>query len=205
MILQRSFYEQNIIEVSKGLLGKILVHESVEGTTAGRIVETEAYQGPEDQAAHSFDGHRTTRNEVMFGQKGHAYVYFIYGMYFCINVTAGDVAGKPEAVLIRALEPLVGMEIMAKRRGAIGAKLAYLTNGPGKLCIAMGITKTLNKTDITAPPLYIENALTIPQEDIVETARIGVDYAGDWKNRCLRFCIKENSHVSVKKTLKHTF
>jgi DNA-3-methyladenine glycosylase len=141
----------------------------------------------------------------MFGQKGHAYVYFIYGMYFCINVTAGDVAGKPEAVLIRALEPLIGMEIMAKRRGPPGAKLAYLTNGPGKLCIAMGITKTLNKTDITAPPLYIENALTIPQEDIVETARIGVDYAGDWKNRCLRFYIKENSHVSVKKTLKRTF
>ena len=205
MILQRSFYEQNIIEVSKGLLGKILVHESVEGTTAGRIVETEAYQGPEDQAAHSFGGHRTTRNEVMFGQKGHAYVYFIYGMYFCINVTAGDVAGKPEAALIRALEPLVGIEIMAKRRGAPEAKLAYLTNGPGKLCIAMGITKALNNTNITAPPLYIENATTIPQEDIVETTRIGVDYAGDWKNRCWRFYIKENSHVSVKKNLKHTF
>jgi DNA-3-methyladenine glycosylase len=205
MILQRSFYEQNIIEVSKGLLGKILVHKSVEGTTAGRIVETEAYQGPEDQAAHSFGGRRTTRNEVMFEQKGVAYVYFIYGMYFCINVTAGDVAGKPEAALIRALEPLVGIEIMAKRRGAPEAKLAYLTNGPGKLCIAMGITKALNNTNITAPPLYIENATTIPQEDIVETTRIGVDYAGDWKNRYWRFYIKENSHISVKKNLKHTF
>lgn len=205
MILPRSFYEQNIIEVSKGLLGKILVHESVEGTTAGRIVETEAYQGPEDQAAHSFGGRRTTRNEVMFGKKGVAYVYFIYGMFFCINVAAGDVAGKPEAALIRALEPLVGIEIMAKRRGAPEAKLAYLTNGPGKLCIAMGITKALNNTNITAPPLYIENATTIPQEDIVETTRIGVDYAGDWKNRCWRFYIKENSHISVKKNLKHTF
>lgn len=198
MILQKSFYEQDIIEVSKGLLGKILVNESIGGTTAGRIVETEAYRGPEDQAAHSFGGRRTVRNAVMFGQKGHAYIYLIYGMYFCINVTAGNVAGKPEAVLIRALEPLAGEKIMAKRRGATGAKLANLTNGPGKLCMAMGITKMHNKTDITAPPLYIENAPPIPQEDIVETTRVGVDYAGDWKNRLWRFYIKENSFVSVK-------
>jgi DNA-3-methyladenine glycosylase len=199
MILKRSFYERDIIEVSKGLLGKILVNESVEGKTAGRIVETEAYRGPEDQAAHSFGGRRTTRNEVMFGQKGHAYVYFIYGMYFCINVTAGDVAGKPEAVLIRAIEPVAGMEIMTKRRSAKVAKPANLASGPGKLCIAMGITKKLNKADITFPPLYIENAPTIPQEDIVETTRIGVEYAGDWKNSCWRFYIKENNSVSIKK------
>jgi DNA-3-methyladenine glycosylase len=199
MILKRSFYEQDIIEVSKGLLGKILVHESDEGTTAGRIVETEAYRGPEDQAAHSFGGRRTTRNEVMFEQKGHAYVYFIYGMYFCINVTAGDVAGKPEAVLIRAIQPVSGMEIMTKRRSAKVANPANLASGPGKLCIAMGITKELNKADITFRPLYIENAPTIPQEEIVETTRIGIDYAGDWKNRCWRFYIKENSSVSIKK------
>jgi DNA-3-methyladenine glycosylase len=198
MILQRSFYEQDIIEVAKYLLGKIIVHESIEGTTAGRIVETEAYCGPEDQAAHSFNGRKTTRNEVMFGEKGHAYVYFIYGMYFCINATAGNVAGKPEAVLIRALEPAVGVEIMAIRRGAKDGKLNNLANGPGKLCIAMGITKKQNKTDLTAIPLYIENAPAIPQEDIVETTRIGVDYSGDWKNRRWRFYINETRFVSKK-------
>ena len=198
MILQRSFYEQNIIEAAKDLLGKVLVHESIEGITAGRIVETEAYCGPEDQAAHSFGGRKTTRNEVMFGEKGHAYVYFIYGMYFCINVTAGNVAGKPEAVLIRALEPVVGVEIMAKRRGSKDEKLSNLANGPGKLCIAMGITKKQNKTDLTALPLFIENAPAISQKDIVETTRIGVDYSGDWKNRCWRFYMKENSFVSKK-------
>jgi DNA-3-methyladenine glycosylase len=198
MILQRPFYEQDIIEVAKDLLGKVLVHETIEGTTAGRIVETEAYCGPEDQAAHSFGGRKTTRNEVMFGEKGHAYVYFIYGMYFCINATAGNVAGKPEAVLIRALEPVVGVEIMANRRGAKDGKLSNLANGPGKLCIAMGITKKQNKTDLTSPPLYIENAPAVPQEDIVETTRIGVDYSGDWKNRCWRFYINETRFVSKK-------
>jgi DNA-3-methyladenine glycosylase len=203
MILQRSFYERDIIEVSKGLLGKIIVHESVEGTTAGRIVETEAYCGPEDQAAHSFGGRRTTRNDVMFGQKGHAYVYFIYGMYFCINVTAGNVPGKPEAVLIRAIEPVAGMEIMTKRRGAKVASTANLANGPGKLCIAMGITKKLNKVDITFPPLYIKNSATVLNENIVETTRVGIDYAGDWKNKYWRFYIKENSNVSIKKLHVH--
>ena len=106
------------------------------------------------------------RNEVMFGQKGHAYVYFIYGLYYCLNVTAGNVSGKPEAVLIRALEPVAGEEIMAKRRGR-QVKFANLTNGPGKLCMAMGISKAQNKTDLTAPPLYIENAPLVPQGDIV--------------------------------------
>src|SRR5512136_364588 len=104
MILQRVFYQRDTILVSKDLLGKVLVHESSEGSTAGRIVETEAYRGPEDRAAHSSGGRRTARNEVMFGQKGHAYVYFIYGLYFCFNITSGDLPGKPEAVLIRALE-----------------------------------------------------------------------------------------------------
>src|SRR4030042_6591470 len=112
MILQRPFYQQNILAVSRALLGKILVHESPEGTTAGRIVETEAYSGPEDRAAHSFGGRRTPRNDVMYGEKGHAYVYLIYGMYNCVNVTSGEPPGKPEAVLIRALEPVEGQDIM---------------------------------------------------------------------------------------------
>lgn len=198
MILPRAFYQQDTIKVSKDLLGKILVHESSQGKTAGRIVETEAYRGPEDKAAHSSGGRRTARNEVMFGEKGHAYIYFIYGMYYCFNVTAGHVPGKPEAVLIRALEPVAGQDIMAKRRGARQTKTVNLTNGPSKLCMAMDISKSQNKTDLTSPPLYIKDALPVPKEDIVETTRIGVDYAGEWKNRPWRFYIKRNIFVSAK-------
>ena len=195
MILKRAFYERDTIAVAKELLGKILVHESTEGTTAGRIIETEAYKGPEDQAAHSFGGRRTARNDVMYGQKGRAYVYFIYGLYFCINVTAGDVIGKPEAVLLRALEPVEGLELMVKRRGA-KAKAVNLTNGPGRLCMAMGITTTHTKADLTAPPLYIKDAPPISQEEIVEAPRIGVDYAGEWISKPWRFYIKGNAFVS---------
>jgi DNA-3-methyladenine glycosylase len=149
MILQRPFYQRDTIAVSKDLLGKILVHESSQGATSGRIVETEAYRGPEDQAAHSSGGRRTVRNEVMFGQKGHTYVYFIYGLYYCFNVTAGNVPGKPEAVLIRALEPVTGLDIMTKRRSITKAKAVNLTNGPSKLCMAMAISKSQNKMDLT--------------------------------------------------------
>ncbi|MCW4002816.1 MAG: DNA-3-methyladenine glycosylase [Candidatus Bathyarchaeota archaeon] len=199
MILQRPYYQRDTITVAKDLLGKILVHESAEGTTAGRIVETEAYRGPEDQAAHSSGGRRTARNEVMFGPKGHAYVYFIYGLYFCFNVTAGAVPGKPEAVLLRALEPVVGEEIMIKRRALANGNVTNLTNGPSKLCMAMGISKAQNNTDLTASPLYIKDAPPVPKEDIVEATRIGVEYAPDeWKNKPWRFYIKDNSYVSVK-------
>jgi DNA-3-methyladenine glycosylase len=198
MILQRPFYERDTIVVAKDLLGKILVHESFQGITAGRIVETEAYRGPEDGAAHSYGGRKTPRNEVMFEEKGHAYVYFIYGMYFCLNITAGDVPSKPEAVLIRALEPVVGQDLMAKRRHTTPEKVANLTKGPGRLCMAMGISKVQNKTDLTTPPLYLKDAPPLPEERIVEAPRIGVDYAGEWKNKFWRFYIKENSFVSVK-------
>lgn len=198
MILQRQFYQQDTITVSRDLLGKILVHESGQGVTSGRIVETEAYRGPEDQAAHSSGGRRTVRNEVMFGQKGHAYVYFIYGLYYCFNVTAGNVPGKPEAVLIRAIEPVTGRDIMAKRRSILKSRAANLTNGPSKLCMAMGISKQQNKLDLTVPPLYIEGAPSVSRKDVVETKRVGVDYAGEWKNNPWRFYIKGNRYVSAK-------
>jgi DNA-3-methyladenine glycosylase len=197
MILKESFYQKDTITVARELLGKILVHESREGTTTGRIVETEAYRGPEDRAAHSSEGRRTARNEVMYGQKGLAYVYFIYGLYYCFNITAGNVPGKPEAVLIRALEPVAGEEIMAKRRGQ-QMKVDNLTNGPSKLCMAMGISKAQNKVDVTTSPLYIEDASLIPPIDIVETTRVGVDYSGDWKHNPWRFYIRNNRFVSVK-------
>jgi len=197
MILQESFYQQDTITVARALLGKILVHKSREATTTGRIVETEAYRGPEDRAAHSSGGRRTARNEVMYGQKGHAYVYFIYGLYYCFNVTAGNGPGKPEAVLIRALEPVTGEELMAQRR-CQQVKVANLANGPSKLCMAMGISKAQNKNDLTAPPLYIEGASLVSQDDIVETTRVGVDYSGEWKNKPWRFYIRNNRFVSLK-------
>ena len=117
MILQRTFYEQDILTVSRNMLGKILVHESPQGVTSGKIVEVEAYCGPEDRAAHSYDGRRTPRNDVMFGEKGYAYVYLIYGMNYCVNITAGIIPRKPEAVLIRAIEPIEGLTLMEKMRG----------------------------------------------------------------------------------------
>ena len=197
MILPRAFYQRDVLTVARELLGKVLVHVSAEGVTAGWIVETEAYRGPEDRAAHSYDGRRTARNEVMYGEKGHAYVYFIYGMYYCINITAGDAAGKPEAVLIRALEPLEGEEIMASRRKAVDGKKVSLTNGPGKLCMAMGITKKQNKLDVTYPPLYIKDEPVICSKEVVDTTRIGIDYAEKWKDKLWRFYIKGNKFISV--------
>ena len=193
-ILKKEFYKQDTIEIAKSLLGKILVHDAPEGTTAGRIVETEAYLGPEDQAAHSSGGRRTARNEVMYGEKGHAYVYFIYGMYFCFNITTGILVGKPEAVLLRALEPISGQDLMIKRRGT----KINLTNGPSRLCIAMGITKLQNQFDLTTSSLYIEDAKQISSSEIVKATRVGVDYAGEWKNKMWRFYIKGNSFVSLK-------
>ncbi len=158
-------------------------------------METEAYSGPEDKAAHSSGGRRTQRNEVMYGQKGHAYVYLIYGMYNCLNVTVGAIVGKPEAILIRALEPVEGMELMAKRRGTL-SKQVNLTNGPGRLCIAMGISRVQNMLDLVASPLTVEDAPLVSSENIVASSRVGVDYAREWKDMPWRFYIKNNSFVS---------
>ena len=165
MILPRSFYRGDVLEVAKNLLGKVLVHDTSEGMTSGRIVETEAYCGPEDLAAHSARGRRTERVELMYGEKGHAYIYFIYGMYWCFNVTAGATPGKPEAVLVRALEPVRGTELMDKRRGT--QNVTNLSNGPGKLCMAMSLTGAQTKADLTKPPLRITDAPAIPQECIL--------------------------------------
>ena len=196
MILQRTFYQRDILEVSRDLLGKILVHQTGEGVTAGKIVETEAYCGPEDRAAHSYGGRKTPRNAIMFGEKGHAYVYLIYGMYYCVNMTVGNVVGKPEAVLIRALEPVEGLDLMAKRRGNPKGKAQILTNGPGRLCMALGITKAQYGADLTVSPFYIKDAEPVLSQDIVETARVGIDYAGEWVGKPWRFYIKGNSYVS---------
>jgi len=199
MVLKRGFYRRDPITVAKALLGKTLVHETLEGTTSGIIVETEAYLGPEDKASHAFGNLRTKRTEIQFGPKGHAYVYLIYGLHCCFNVISGAVSGKPEAVFIRALRPLEGIELMTKRRPAAGGKLTALTNGPGRLCVALNITKKLNGVDLTVPPFFIrDDCVEVNQNGIVQTPRIGVDYADEWKNMPWRFYVKDSPYVSRK-------
>ena len=196
MILKRQFYERETLTVAKELLGKYLVHETYEGVMIGKIVETEAYKGPEDKASHAFGNLRTKRTEVQFGPKGHAYVFQIYGMYYCLNVTCGNVQGKPEAILVRALEPVSGIEIMTRRRRLSNSRASNLTNGPGRLCIAMDISTEQNGADLCAEPLHIDREANMHQADIIKTTRINVDYAEEWKSLPWRFYIKNNDFVS---------
>ena len=193
--LPRSFYARNTIEVAKDLLGKVLVREAPAGRMAVKIVETEAYCGPHDKACHASKG-MTDRNKVMFGEPGHAYVYFIYGMYYCLNlVTEGD--GYPAAVLIRAGEPLEGIDVMRGPRKK-AKKDRDLTSGPGKLCMALAIDRELNGADLCKKgPLYVEEGAR-DHFEIVRSKRIGVDYAAEYKDKPWRFYIKNNPFVSVK-------
>jgi DNA-3-methyladenine glycosylase len=196
VILNRDFYERDTLIVAKELLGKFLVHETTEGTTVGKIVETEAYIGPEDKASHAYNSLRTKRTEVQFGPKGHAYVYQIYGMYFCFDVTSGRSVGKPEAILVRALEPIDGVETMIRRRSVSGSRTVNLTSGPSRLCMAMGITKKHNGTDLCVPPLYISSGVKVKRQQTMQTDRVNIDYAEEWRHLPWRFFIEDNCFVS---------
>ncbi|MGB8780625.1 MAG: DNA-3-methyladenine glycosylase [Candidatus Bathyarchaeia archaeon] len=196
MILNRKFFERDTLTVTKELLGKFLIHENTEGTTIGKIVETEAYIGPEDKASHAYNNLRTQRTGVQFGPKGHAYIYQVYGMYFCLNATSGSLVGKPEAILVRALEPIEGVELMITRRGSARSRILSLANGPSKLCIAMGISKKQNGADLCVPPLCIETGVTVNEKQVIQTTRVNVDYAEGWKHLPWRFFLKDNCFVS---------
>ncbi len=178
--LPRAFYDRDTITVARDLLGKYLVHESRGVERIGRIVEVEAYLGPHDLAAHSARG-LTERTKVMFGPPGHAYVYMIYGMYFCMNVVT-EREGHASAVLLRAVEPVANVE--------------ERTQGPGLLCRAMRIDKRLNGYDLTGKNFYIVAPAKSESVVIVKRPRVGVDYAGHWARRHLRFYIKGNPFVS---------
>jgi DNA-3-methyladenine glycosylase len=180
--LPRSFYARPVLTVARETIGKILVHDTPEGRVAGRIVEAEAYRGPEDRAAHSFGGRRTARTEAMFGPPGHAYVFFVYGMHWHMNLVTTAV-DEPHAVLIRAVEPLEGLELMAARRG-LSTGSRDLTNGPGKLCQAFAIGKASYGADLCKGPLFLSHG-TRPR--VARSARIGIDYAGAWVARPWRF------------------
>ncbi len=191
-ILKRSFYNRDTSVVARDLLGKIVMH----GHTAGRIVETEAYPGGDDLASHSARG-LTERTRVIFGPPGHAYVYFIYGMYECLNVVV-DAEGTPGCVLVRALEPVDGIEIMRERRPA-ARKLEDLTSGPGKLTLALGITRAQYGADLTRGSLVLREPAEPEAFDIQVTARIGISHCAD---RPLRFLIRGNRFVSGRLTTK---
>lgn len=179
--LPRAFFERSTLTVARALIGMQLLHDDGREVRSGRIVETEAYLGPADRAAHSWRG-RTPRTEVMFGPPGHAYVYFIYGFWNCLNVVTGP-AGVPHAVLLRALEPLGG--------------LAERTCGPGLLCRALHIDRSLNGADLRGEVLWLEApAAGAPRVQIARSPRIGIDYAGEWAHRPWRFFERDSPFVS---------
>jgi DNA-3-methyladenine glycosylase len=189
--LPRSFYERDTVDVAKQLLGKYLVRKHPQGSTVGRIVETEAYIGPHDLACHAAKG-RTARTEVMFGPAGHAYVYFVYGVHYMLNLVT-EAADHPAAVLIRALEPIEGVELMEHRRMTENRR--NLCSGPGKLCQAFAIDRSLNAADLCGDVVYIEDRGE-PKPRFLAKPRIGVDYAGKWKDKPFRFLIRGNEFIS---------
>lgn len=197
-LVLREFFAQPTPIVAPALLGQVLVRQLEDGTLLrGRIVETEAYHGIEDSACHGRVG-RTTRTEVMYGPPGHAYVYLIYGMYDMLNISCNE-DGFPGAVLIRAVEPLEGIPQMAELRG-LQTPTKNLTNGPGKLCRAMAITRALHGWDMTTGEmLWVEKDKAVPESEIVATPRINIDYAQEVdRTRLWRFYERGNKWVSRK-------
>lgn len=189
--LPRAFYERPVLDVARDAIGKLLVHDSPDGRVAGRIVEVEAYRGPEDLAAHSRGGRRTPRTEAMWGPAGRAYVFFVYGMHWHVNLVTGAV-GEPHAVLVRAVEPVVGEPLLAARRGLATGDLR-LTNGPGKLCRAFGIDGRHYGTDLCEGPLFLAEG---DRPRVARAPRIGVEYAGTWAKRPWRFLDPASRWVS---------
>jgi DNA-3-methyladenine glycosylase len=192
--LTRDFYARPVLLVARECIGKVLVHRTTDGVAAGRIVEVEAYRGPLDLAAHSARG-LTKRTAAMYGPPGYAYVYLLYGISWAINlVTTAD--GEPHAVLIRAIEPLRGLPLMAQRRNK-PPDSRELTNGPGKLTNALAITGADYGRDLCGGRLYLEHS-DIPVGRIGRSPRINVDYAGTWASKPWRFYERGNRYVSVR-------
>lgn len=198
-MLDRNFYNRDTLTVAKELLGKYIIKIDNGEKLIGMIVETEAYIGPIDKASHSYNYRRTERNEVMYGPAGYTYVYMIYGKNFCLNIVTEEVE-KPCAVLIRALEPISGLDDMAKNRynksfNELNKKeIINLTNGPSKLCSAFKIDKSNNGKDICSNDFYIAEGIT--NFEIKEAKRINIDYAEEAKDFLWRFYIKGNKFVS---------
>lgn len=192
-IIERKFYSRNTIDVAKDLLGKILVRIIDGKVISGAIVESEAYRSTDDPASHSYRG-KTERNSVMFGEVGHAYVYFTYGNHYCLNIVAKEDTTPAGAVLIRAIEPIEGVSFMRRYRKT--SDPYNLTSGPGKLTQALKVTKRQNGVDVTKKEeLYVVNGKHIDESEIVATSRIGIRVALD---KPWRFHIADNEFVSKK-------
>jgi len=195
--LSREFYTRgDTLKIARDLLGKLIVVPDGRGTrVSGMIVETEAYLGKIDRAAHTYGGRRTARNEVTYSAGGNVYVFFVYGMYHQLNIVCGAV-DSPHVVLIRAVEPVEGIEIMRQRRGEM--KDRNLTSGPGKLCIAFGIDRGFNGEDLLGERIWLEDLESFSKSQIAVGKRIGIDYAGDDAEKPWRFWVRVNEYVSKK-------
>jgi DNA-3-methyladenine glycosylase len=193
--LPRAFYTgADVVGLARRLLGARLVVPARDGRrVAGIIVETEAYRGPEDRASHAYGGRRTRRTETMYARGGTAYVYFVYGMYHQFNVVTG-LADVPHAVLVRALEPTEGLDLMRRRRG--GGADQTLTSGPGKLCLALGIDRRLDGADLLGDRVWIERGRRVPSGSVACGPRVGIDYAAEWVHPPWRFWLRGNPFVS---------
>ena len=196
--LPRSFYLRPTLQVARSLLGKYIVRKFNRKVLVGKIVEVEAYVGPKDPASHAYIG-MTERNKVMFGDGGHAYVYFTYGMHYCFNVVT-ERAGYPAAVLIRAVEPIEGINVMRMNRGftELDRDERNLTNGPAKFCETFGIRREMNGTDLTRDELFLTKGKDIPRSKIGSSKRVGIR---NGKEKNWRFFVKGNKFVSTLKLL----
>ncbi len=195
--MSRSFYLRDAVSIARALLGQRLVTRVDGRRTSGIIVETEAYLGAPDKAAHSYGDRRTPRNESMWGVGGSLYVYFVYGMHHCANVVTGQV-GEPLAVLLRAVEPDGGIDIMFRRRPR-ARRETDLCSGPGKLCQALAISRSLDGADLTvSESVTIERVRRrpLPASRVASGPRIGIGYAEEWQHEPLRFWVRDNPHVS---------
>jgi DNA-3-methyladenine glycosylase len=193
--LSAAFYDRDTEIVSRELLGAVLECTTPEGVTQGRIVETEAYLGPHDEACHAVAG-VTARTRDLFGPAGMSYVYFIYGMYWCFNAVTRE-RGHGSAVLVRAVHPIGGVELMRARRPR-ARRERDLTNGPGKLCQAMGIVGSMSGQPLDSAPIVIRAGEPVPDEQVVVSPRIGITRAADWP---LRYLVRDDPYVSA--TPKH--
>jgi len=199
--LPREFYTRpDTLRIAQDLLGKLLVVPTETGErVSGMIVEAEAYLGAIDKAAHSYNNRRTNRNEITYAAGGKVYVFFVYGMYFQLNFVTNE-TDEPHVVLIRAVEPVEGLEIMRERRlrKKPDAKMPdkNLASGPGKLCIAFGITRDLNGADLLEDKIWLEDFRTFSEKEIASGKRIGIDYAEEFAEKPWRFWVKDNIFVS---------
>ena len=192
--LPRSFYTQPTLKVAKQMLGQYLIHQTKKGKLVGKIVETEAYIGTEDKASHAYKGKKTERNKAEWLIGGHIYIYLVYGMYWQLNISTGK-EGRPECVLIRALEPLYPKSYTPA--SPVGGLNPNIANGPGKLCRWMGFNKSHYGIDVvTSKNVWLISGEGLKSNQIIASKRINIDYAQEWADKPWRFYIKDNSFVS---------